>query len=77
MKKDRCPNCGKRLDAATCFTDPAAKPAPGDLTICFYCGHLMAFADDLRVRQLTDPEMVEVAGDPRILALQRVRHERA
>jgi hypothetical protein len=33
----------------------------------------MAFTDDLMVRELTSDEMDEVAGDPRVLALQRMR----
>jgi hypothetical protein len=66
-----CPNCDKVLDAATAI-ERGARPKPGDITICLDCGHLMAFGDDLRVRPLTDAEMVEVAGDPRIVAAQAV-----
>lgn len=33
----------------------------------------MAFAEDLTLRDLTDAEMHEVAGDPRILAVQKAR----
>jgi hypothetical protein len=73
MKATDCPNCGKKLDAATCVTDDGARPSPDDLTICFYCGHLMAFADDLSFRKLTDDEMHEIAGDPVILRIQRHR----
>jgi hypothetical protein len=35
-----------------------------------YCGHVMAFGDDLMLRDLTEQEMHEVAGDERILAVQ-------
>jgi hypothetical protein len=41
--------------------------------ICFYCGHVMAFDAALRLRPLTDEEMLEAAGDPRILAIQTGR----
>lgn len=50
-----------------------ASPAPGDITICLCCGHLMAFADDLSPRALTDAEMVAIAGDRRVLAVQHAR----
>jgi hypothetical protein len=50
-----------------------AEPLSGDLTICFYCGHLMAFADDLTLRALTDTEIIEAAGDPDLIRFQKVR----
>lgn len=40
----RC-RCGKQLDAAT--GDPGTELAPGDLTLCGYCGELMQFGGDL------------------------------
>ena len=46
-------------------------PKPGDVTICLDCGHIMAFAADMTVRPLTDDEIVEVAGDPEVLQVQR------
>jgi hypothetical protein len=48
-------------------------PGPGDITLCIYCGHIMAFADDLTLRELTNEEIYEVAGDERILKIQRAR----
>lgn len=46
-------------------------PEPGDISVCINCGHIMAFADDLKLRSLTDQEMFDVAGDPRMLLAQR------
>jgi hypothetical protein len=75
MVLSACTACGKLCDGATGVGCDGG-PGPGDWTICFYCGHLMAFADDLTLRNLSDAEMVEVAGDPRIIAVQRARaHE--
>jgi len=51
------------------------KPASGDVTVCLYCGHIMAFAEDLSLRELTNEEAREVAGDKRILAIQRARRK--
>jgi hypothetical protein len=65
----RCLDCGKILDAATdAFGDE--KPAPGDASICFHCGHIMAFADNLTLRPLTDEEIKQVAGDSKIIKVR-------
>jgi hypothetical protein len=69
MPKNHCLNCGKLIDGAS-GVDTKAKPRPGYITVCIYCGHLMAFAKDLSMRALTEEEMHEVAGDERILAVQ-------
>jgi len=49
------------------------RPGPGDITVCIMCGHVMGFCSDLTLRDLTSEEQVQVAGDPRILAVQRAR----
>jgi hypothetical protein len=67
-----CLACGKTFDAAT-DAESNKTPSPGDTTICLGCGHVMTFTDDLTVRELTSEEIHEVAGDPRVLALQRLR----
>lgn len=67
----RCLDCGERLDHAM-DTDGDDKPMPGDATICIHCGHIMAFADDLTLRQLTNDEMQQVAGDARVITARRV-----
>jgi len=70
-----CLNCGKLLDAATGVLEYGfdATPDPGDLTVCIACGHLMAFGDDLQLRDLTAEEMKDAAGDRRIIAIQEAR----
>jgi hypothetical protein len=67
-----CSACGHRFDGATCVGANGI-PKPGDYTICIECGHLMAFADDLSLRELTSDEMHNIAGDERVLAVQRAR----
>jgi hypothetical protein len=32
-------------------------PKPGDISICLYCGHLMAFDEALKFRELSSEEM--------------------
>jgi hypothetical protein len=73
VPESKCLSCGKVLDRATNMFDGGWRPSPGDYSICIACGHLMIFADDLRLRELTVMECVEIAGDKRLLALRRVR----
>jgi len=72
LTERECLQCGKKLDAVSCLTDQAAVPQSGDVTICIECGHLMAFADDLSYRELTEEELLEVPLDE-VSHLQRAR----
>jgi len=69
---DHCLDCGTVVDRATCVGEDVA-PEPNAITICIRCGHVMAFAEDLSLRQLTDQEIIMVAGDRRLIAFQRAR----
>ena len=73
VPKSTCLNCNEVAEAATPVSEQDALPEPGNITVCFKCGHLMAFADDLTLRALTGEEMVACAGDERIVAFQRAR----
>lgn len=68
-----CTNCGKLQDACTVVNEENSRPNPGDCSICLECGHLMVFAADLTLRNPTDAEMHEMAGDKRIIDMQRLR----
>ena len=69
MPEQKCETCGQLLDAVTHVNGPA-KPSPGDLSICVYCGTLTVFNNELRRRALTGKEMIAAAGDVRVLAIQ-------
>ena len=69
-----CLDCGKVLDSATGLGHKS-RPKPGDISICFDCGHLQAYDWNLQFRPLTDEEMVDIAGDPVIVAAQKARGE--
>lgn len=69
-----CPSCGKPLDCAT-GVDGKSKPKFGDVSVCLYCGEILSFGMGLVLQPLTDEQMIEVAGDKRILAAQRLRGE--
>lgn len=66
-----CPSCGTMLDTATSVLGDA-EPLDGDITICLKCGHIMVFEND-QPRNLTDAEMHIIAGDQRIIAVQKAR----
>jgi hypothetical protein len=73
-KSNTCLGCGKLTDAATVVGEEGKiKPKPDDVTVCLYCGHLMAFDQELRFRALTDNEIKEFAGDDRIVAINQAR----
>jgi hypothetical protein len=68
-----CLSCGELLDAATSMLGDNA-PSDGDITICLQCGHIMAFENG-QPRNLTAIEIRMIAGDRRIIALQKARGE--
>jgi hypothetical protein len=72
IRKSLCTGCGRALNGAANVGGDEA-PRPGDATVCMYCGHVMAFDSRMRLRNLTDKEMIEVAGDKRIITIQRAR----
>jgi hypothetical protein len=44
----------------SCFTvlyddNPPVQPKEGDTCVCVYCGHIMQFDKDLKVRNATNP----------------------
>ena len=68
-----CAGCGKPNDAAT--TTGEGKVKPGDISVCLYCGHVSVLGWDYKLRPMTDQEMYDIAGDPRILKVQKLREE--
>jgi hypothetical protein len=74
FKPSTCISCGAVNDAATGATDLEATPVPGDIMICHTCGHIAAYGDDMRIRELTEKEQIDVAGDRDVLFAQRIRH---
>jgi hypothetical protein len=72
----QCTACDKPIDAATPVDDAeelAARPSAGDATVCLGCGHIMIYAADLSLRDPTEEEMAEIAGDRRIVAINKWR----
>jgi hypothetical protein len=68
-----CLQCKAVNDGATCVGEEDATPEPGSISVCSDCGHIMAYDDNTQLRELTDKEIIDVAGDRRILAIQQMR----
>jgi hypothetical protein len=63
---NRCTGCQKQLDGVTnvqgLLDEPfneGAKPRAGDWTVCSYCGAILVFGADLKIRRPTDGELQE------------------
>lgn len=67
-----CLGCGKKVDDVICVSGKGS-PRPGDVTVCLYCGHIMVFVEGGDLRNPTSSEMDKIAGDRRVIALQRAR----
>lgn len=51
----RCIRCDAKLDATTGVMSDI--PKEGDISICSYCGKVMIFTNDKKLRAATDEEM--------------------
>lgn len=71
VKASTCKACGYLMDAATCAMGNH-QPVPGDVTICVECGHLMEFANDLTLTELSKGGALAIAGNKDLLLLQNV-----
>ena len=69
----RCTSCHQLIDGAAAI-DGDFSPEPGCITVCLLCGHIMVYdGDPLTLRDPNSEEQAEIAGDERILAIQRAR----
>lgn len=72
VKRAACINCGTELDGATSVKEDGEfdnGPKDGDITVCIYCSHIMAFGKKGKFRELTDAEQLAIAGDPKVVAV--------
>jgi len=66
MPPSPCLNCGRINDGAVNAMG-MQHPEPGDITICLQWRHIMAYDADMKLRALTDDEVVKIAGDKKIV----------
>lgn len=74
----RCLGCGHNLTGAAGVVDGANAdvpvPASGDFTVCIECGMVMAFDEQLRLRELQRDELKIVSEDDRIQMIKNAVH---
>jgi hypothetical protein len=66
IQAEPCLNCGRPLSGIGVPKGGTPPPSDGDLAVCMYCSHIHVF-DGGKMRNPTDAEMVEIAGDPDLL----------
>lgn len=71
--ENKCLACGYAMNMARGLSSDTTKPGPGDVSVCLNCGHLMGFNPDLTLRELSDEEAHDIAGDKDLLRAQAAR----
>lgn len=61
-----CTKCGDKFDVASGVGNKKLYPAPGDISMCATCGHLMEFGQDMKLHDLDEPKRNRVLQNPRI-----------
>lgn len=64
-RENKCLSCGVLNDLATDINSDAV-PKENDVSICFSCGHIAVFKEDLSLRELTEEEKDEVDNSEHI-----------
>jgi hypothetical protein len=62
IPESHCLNCGRALTRISDLRSQAV-PVPGSLVVCIYCSSVMAVADDLSMRGMTDDEIDQLLAD--------------
>jgi hypothetical protein len=73
----RCPDCNYELDAASHPFDPAARPSPGDITVCFQCTTFLEYRADMTLRVASPADVRNLPSDIRdqLFAVRRAIQE--
>lgn len=57
---EKCTGCGNDLDIVSHAYGPRSTPYPGDVSICYYCGTISIFDDNIKRRGPTKEEVEKV-----------------
>lgn len=69
-----CPVCEYIMDSASSLNNQEhAKPAPGDVSLCFRCGAVLQFDNALHVRKAAEADWKELSPKNRDLLLRAQR----
>jgi len=58
--------CGRTLNAHAGNTIPET----GDVSVCYYCGRIMIYNENLSLREPTEAELSELQDNERLLSLK-------
>ena len=73
----RCIVCDAEINAATPVGELEARPKPGDVSICWYCGNIRIFKEDEELRDATPDELEEISSNENVKeALESIRANR-
>lgn len=53
---NKCQSCGETCDCAS-HKDTKEPPQKGDFSVCFYCGEIHVFDENLKLRKATQDEI--------------------
>ena len=71
-----CIECGTVNDSAAFASGPGVvRPREGNISMCFECGHLAIYNEDLSLREPTIDEMLKLAKDPKLQLVMAMRAE--
>lgn len=56
LPETKCTKCEAIINEATHTLGEDSQPVPGDLSICIECEHVMIYADDMTLRDMTEAE---------------------
>lgn len=77
-----CPYCGRNIGATMKTKDTDQRPPePGDLSLCFYCGEVAKFDNNMILIKLEPEELIKVLREnpyinnyhKKILAMGRIK----
>jgi hypothetical protein len=69
IPQQRCSRCKHPLDEACC-TGGDHKPTPGMISICVECGKITIFDEQLRLREPSEQELLDIGTRSDIVELQ-------
>lgn len=67
MMDTTCTRCGDKFDCSTGVGAKKNEPAPGDISMCSTCGHVMEFDQNLKLQDMSEQKTVKVLTDPRLM----------
>lgn len=62
--ESRCPQCNYKLDGSMhVHGGKSAMPEEGDFSVCVYCGQVLVYQSDLKLRKITREKISELMAD--------------